>query len=239
LRHVSVEQGHDPRDATLVPFGGAGPLHACALAEALGISHILVPRFPGVLSALGMTLGSPTRDYRRSVLRPVAGLDDAALAGLLAPLLDQARSEAGPAAQLLPALDLRYTGQSFELTVSHTSDLAGTVAAFHAAHQARYGYHRPGRALELVTVRVRAVTASAACVPAYQPSERPAAAAARQVWCDTGWASAAVLQRQALPVGAAVQGPALLLQDDATTLIEPGWQGVVDAAGNLLLHRSA
>ncbi|HEY2373471.1 MAG TPA: hydantoinase/oxoprolinase family protein [Gaiellaceae bacterium] len=129
LRVVSVERGHDPRDFALVAFGGAGPLHACALAEELGIEAVLVPQAAGVLSALGLVVGEERRDRVVSYVRPLAEVDDL--------------PEEGEA-------DLRYRGQSFELTVPLEPDLA---AAFHWAHEARYGYADRTREVELVAVR--------------------------------------------------------------------------------------
>jgi N-methylhydantoinase A len=129
LRVVSVERGHDPRDFTLVAFGGAGPLHACALADELGISTVLVPAAAGVLSALGLVASEERRDHVRSYVCPL--------------------DEAGE----LPAegeADLRYRGQSFELTVPLGPDLA---ERFHRAHGERYGYSDPDRVLELVAIR--------------------------------------------------------------------------------------
>jgi N-methylhydantoinase A len=133
LRLVSVERGHDPRDFALVAFGGAGPLHACALAEELAIRTVLVPEAAGVLSALGLAASDERRDRVDSYVCP---LDEA---GEL-PLEGEA--------------DLRYRGQSFELTVPLEPDL---VAAFHRAHEARYGYADPGREIELVAVRTAEV----------------------------------------------------------------------------------
>jgi N-methylhydantoinase A len=133
LRVVSVEQGHDPRDFALVAFGGAGPLHACALAEELGIDAVLVPQAAGVLSALGLVAGDERRDHVVSYLRPLADVRD------------------------LPAegdADLRYRGQSFELTVPLQRELA---AAFHRAHEERYGYSDSEREIELVAVRTAEV----------------------------------------------------------------------------------
>jgi len=129
LRVVSVERGHDPRDFALVAFGGAGPLHACVLAEELGIGVVLVPESAGVLSALGLVAGDERRDRVVSHVRPLAEVS-----GL------PAEGEA----------DLRYRGQSFELTVPLQADLAG---AFHRAHAERYGYAEQKREIELVAVR--------------------------------------------------------------------------------------
>jgi len=134
LRVVSVERGHDPRDFALVAFGGAGPLHACALAEELGIEAVLVPEAAGVLSALGLVASDERRDRVVSYVRPLAEVRDL-----------PAEGEA----------DLRYRGQSFELTVPLEPGLA---AAFHRAHEERYGYADETREVELVAVRTAEIT---------------------------------------------------------------------------------
>jgi N-methylhydantoinase A len=237
LAHVSVEQGYDPRDVTLVPFGGAGPMHACELADSLGIGSILVPRYPGVLSALGMALSDQTRDYRRSILQLADRLDEATLALLFAPLLEQARDEAPAGARLLPALDIRYRGQSFELTVPMADSLADTLAAFHRAHNQRYGYARPAQPVEVVTLRVRSVHASSFALPAVASEPGEARQGHCRVWFPQGWTEAVVILRARLAPGERVAGPALLVQQDATTVVAPGWSGRVDNAGDLLLRR--
>jgi N-methylhydantoinase A len=135
LRLVSVERGLDPRDFALVAFGGAGPLHGCALADELGIETVLVPEAAGVLSALGLAVGDERRDFVESFVCPLEE------AGELPP-----EGEA----------DLRYAGQSFELTVPLGGDVA---AAFHRAHEDRYGYAEPARTVELVAVRTAEVRA--------------------------------------------------------------------------------
>jgi N-methylhydantoinase A/oxoprolinase/acetone carboxylase beta subunit len=133
VRVVSVERGHDPREFALVAFGGAGPLHACALADELDIDTVLVPEAAGVLSALGLVAGDERRDRVVSYVQPLA----------------EARDLPGEG-----EADLRYRGQSFELTVPLGSDLAG---AFNAAHEERYGYADPEREIELVAVRTASV----------------------------------------------------------------------------------
>jgi N-methylhydantoinase A/oxoprolinase/acetone carboxylase beta subunit len=134
LRVVSVERGHDPRDFALVAFGGAGPLHACALADELGIEAVLVPEAAGVLSALGLVAGDERRDSVVSYVRPLAEVSDLPVDG---------------------EADLRYRGQSFELTVPLQRDLA---TAFHRAHEERYGKADEEREIELVAVRTADVT---------------------------------------------------------------------------------
>jgi N-methylhydantoinase A/oxoprolinase/acetone carboxylase beta subunit len=148
IRAVSIERGYDPRQFALVSFGGAGGLHACELAERLEISTVLVPVHAGVLSALGMLVADCVRDYSRSVLgRPVepafAEMEQQAAAEL---------AEMGFAAPAVErALDLRYRGQSYEITVPH-----GDRAGFDREHERLYGYSHPGREVEAVTARVRA-----------------------------------------------------------------------------------
>ena len=172
IRVISVERGFDPRAFTLLPFGGAGPMHALALADALHISCVLAPRYPGVLSALGLVLADFTVDHSRTVMQPLANMAAADLAAAFAPLLARARADlaaegfAGEEVVLERALDLRYRGQSFELTIPLAGErFAGdepTDAArrFHAAHETRYGHARADAPVELVNVRVT----RAACV---------------------------------------------------------------------------
>jgi len=243
LAHVSVEQGHDPREFTLVPFGGAGPMHACELADSLGIRSVLVPRHPGVLSALGMTLADLVRDYRRSVLRPAAGTTDAELEALFAPLKEQARAEAAPGAQIIRTLDARYAGQSFELTVPVHVSVRAAIDAFHQAHLIRFGYNRPERPVELVTLRVRSLLPSVSQVPPMStaPESRSVPRAGSmpsgRVWFPEGWQDAPLIDRERLATEDEIVGPALLVQPDATTVVASGWSGRIDDAGNLSLRR--
>ncbi|HQF72244.1 MAG TPA: hydantoinase/oxoprolinase family protein, partial [Promineifilum sp.] len=226
IRRISVERGHDPRRFTLVAFGGGGPLHACELAAELRIPRVLVPLTPGVLSALGMLVAAPARDTSRTVMARLDGLTAGDIAAVFAPLMAQARREMAdeghdPAALALRgALDLRYAGQSHELTVAAPLDADGAAmaAAFHAAHTARYGYARPEAAVELVTARL---TATAAHTPPVQPSFAagpPAAGEAlvgrRAVWFAGGPAESALYDRERLRAGHRLAGPAVVYQYD-------------------------
>jgi N-methylhydantoinase A len=187
LRVVSVERGHDPREFALVAFGGAGPLHACALAEELEIGTVLVPSAAGVLSALGLAASDERHDRVRSYVRP---LDE------IAEL--PAEGEA----------DLRYRGQSFELTVPlGTGGSRGLAEAFHRAHEERYGYADPGRPIELVAVRTAEVKAG----PTVEPGGGE-------------------------PL--AVSGPAVVELEGATCWVPPGWVGARDGNSTLVLTRS-
>ncbi len=251
IRRISVERGHDPRRFTLVAFGGGGPLHACELAAELRIPRVLVPLTPGVLSALGMLVAAPARDTSRTVMTRLDGLTPGDIAAIFAPLVAQARQEMAdeghdPAALALRgALDLRYTGQSHELTVAAPPDANGAAlaAAFHAAHTARYGYARPEAAVELVTARL---TATAAHTPPALPSSPggPSAAGAallgrRAVWFAGGPAESDLYNRERLRAGHRLAGPAVVYQYDTTTLIPPGWGAWVDARLNLIVEPEA
>ncbi len=242
LRVISVQRGIDPRDHTLVSFGGAGGLHVCALAEALGMRRAMVPIHAGVLSALGMLVAPRARERSRSRIAPLASLDAAELAGLFAELEAAGRAELqaegvteGEIA-VSRSLDLRYQGQSWALNVPWT-DPAGSEAAFHTLHAARYG-HRLARPVELVNLRVSLRSRQAP--PALPP--RPAAAPgtpADHVSLAGHDVPVPVWPRDALAPGQVITGPALVTETVSTTWLAPGWTGEMDAWGNLLLERSA
>ncbi|HEU4326629.1 MAG TPA: hydantoinase/oxoprolinase family protein [Roseiflexaceae bacterium] len=266
IRAISVERGYDPREFTLVAFGGAGPLHAAHLAEALGMRRVLVPRFPGVLSALGMLAADVTRDASRALLAPLDALDPAALragmrdlgeAGLAALAAD---GEPPERCRVEWALDLRYAGQGYELTVpwpeaaalaeGDSSDLAPHAAAlagrFHALHERRYGHAMPGRAIEAVLLRMRAVSARPPLhlAPADEATPRvgplvPAATVSAALSAEhAGRASAPVYPRADTRPGDRIPGPAIVTQLDATTVVPPGWEAEVDTWANLVLVRN-
>jgi N-methylhydantoinase A len=251
LRRVSVERGHDPRAFTLLPFGGAGPLHACDLADSLAIRTILIPPFPGVLSAYGMLVADVVHDASQSVLLPASALmaDPTPLAEQARQLADQVTAvlvaDGIPAPDLTARLDLRYSGQSYELTVPlplpvDADALAAAMAAFHAAHAQRYGYAMPDEPVTVVTLRVVGRGPGAQPTLPRLPEQ---AGAATPVGHDAVWFRAdgptptPRYARADLAAGATLPGPALVAQYDATTLITPGWVGRVDELGNLWLHR--
>lgn len=256
LRVISVERGHDPRECTLFCFGGAGGLHAAFLAHSMGVPRVLVPRRPGLFSALGMLLADVLKDYSHTVMR---SLDDAAAAdvpGAFAPLEARAREElraegVADADMLLErTLDMRYAGQSFELGVALPEPLtaASLAAAFHARHAAAHGAAFPERAMEIVTLRLRArgvlprhATGGLEILrPASLAGEAPPATAlldTRPAVFDGRTQPTAVWQREALQPGNGLAGPAILVEYSATTVVPPGWQARVDALGNLLLTR--
>ena len=244
IRVISVERGYDPRDYTLVAFGGAGGLHGCDLAAALRMPRVLVPKFPGALSALGILRADVVRDYSQTVRLPVPSIREVR-AQLRAAFDRLAKRGAGEMAregfsprQLRQErlLDMRYIGQAYELTVSAAGDFA---AAFHRAHERRYGYADPPRALEVVNVRVRMMGLT-------QKPELPrcrtgatdprrALVGRRPAWFSGRPVTATLYRREDLRAGNVVRGPAVICEYSATTLVPPGWRARVDAYENLVL----
>jgi len=225
LRIVSVERGYDPREFALVAFGGCGGLHACEIAEQLGIRSVIVPQYAGALSALGMLMADAVRDYAGGVLggKHVESAFEA--------LEKRARRESS-ASHMERSADLRYLGQSYELNVPWKSARRAS-AAFHREHARIYGYSLPEREVEVVTVRVRARAASVK-PRLTRPAIQRRTAGIRRIWIAGAWRRVPVWNRDQL-ASAALTGPALVLDYGSTTLIPPGWRFRVDRAGNLLL----
>ena len=269
LRRVSVERGHDPRDFTLVPFGGAGPLHACDLADALGVPRIFLPPSPGVLSALGLLIADVVHESSQALL---IGADSLAaqpvvLQEKIAALAERVQTvlaaEGVSAPALEASLDIRYRGQSYELSVplalpppmAEQSNLPPTPAqasaavrqaieAFHAAHAARYGYAMRAETVEVVTVRLRGTGSGAELHLPREPQGPPDPSAARvgtkAVWFRSDSADESVCyDRARLRPGHRFDGPAIVFQFDTTTVVAPGWAAAVDERHNLWLARAA
>jgi N-methylhydantoinase A len=253
IRTISIERGHDPRRFTLVAFGGAGPLHACELAAALRIPRVLIPPHPGVLSALGMVLADIVKDYSQTVMLPALEASAETLERLFAPLYDRARADlqseglTGDDVALNPALDMRYVGQSFELTLPLTSHGPAVSEGFHAAHRQRFSYASEGEPVEIVNLRLKAVGRTAKPRFTRQESSgldpRAANVGYKQAFfLDEGAPHAArriptaLYDRERLSAGNVVVGPAVIFQLDATTIISPGWAATVDGWGNLVVE---
>jgi len=252
IRAISLERGYDPREFTLVPFGGAGPMHACELAAELGIPRVLVPGHPGILSALGVAIADVVKDYSRTVMLRGDDLDKARLEEEFHGMEQLARAELVdeglPADAMTPRrfLDVRYVGQSFELTVDCPSltgrgDLTRSIAAeFYAAHLQRFGY--ADRALPVEVVNLRLKLELAVDKPLLEPAAdcggdaSHAAVGNVEVVFAQGAVDTALYDRDRLQTGNRIAGPALLLQLDTTIVVPPGWAGVVDPYGNLLLE---
>jgi N-methylhydantoinase A len=238
LRVVSVERGHDPRDFTLVPFGGAGPLHGCALAELLGISRVLIPLAPGVLCADGLLAADLKAEFSRTL--PQAGpVDVAAAEAVFAALEDQAATwfaaeEVAADAQTLNRTALmRYHGQGGEIAVPWTTGDIGP--AFAAAHEALYGFTL-GTAAEIVTLRVEATGVMPRPPLLTLPAGRGTEAQSRRtVHFAGGTVEVPVFDRDQLGAGDRFHGPAIVTQLDATTVVPAGWTGEVHGSGAILL----
>jgi N-methylhydantoinase A len=227
IRLVSVERGHDPRDFALVAFGGCGGLHACEIARELGIRTVLVPEYAGALSALGMLLASHVRDYAAGVLNRSAFEPEFLR-------LERTARKDLPGAELIRSADIRYTGQSYELTVPWNA--ADPAVPFHREHQRVYGYSNPDRTIEIVTIRLRArFNVQKPKLLARRASSRKLAhPALRRIHSAGAWRETPVYERSNLPKRP-VPGPALVLDYGSTTLIPSGWSFSVDRAGSLKL----
>jgi N-methylhydantoinase A len=258
IRTVSIGRGHDPRHFVLVAFGGAGPLHACRLAELLDIPAIVVPPTPGVLSTSGLLSTDLKNDYVQTCYQEGPQYDLARLTAVYTDLEAQAlawlQSEQVPSEmqQLIYAADLRYAHQSFELTcpvpAGHVTQalVQELVAVFHREHRRLYSYDLPNAPVELVNLRVTAI----GLLPRLQPQIASASAltldgavvGVRPVYFDQrgGFVDTPCYTRSRLAPGMTFEGPALVDQDDATTVIFPHFHAKVDPVGNLILaHRTA
>ncbi len=255
IRTISVERGYDPRDFTLVAFGGAGPLHACELATALRIPRVLIPPHPGVLSALGMVLADVVKDYSQTVMLPASEATVEMLEALFAPLCSRAQADlqaegiADSEIRLRPALDLRYVGQSFELGVEVRAerewDVGQCIQDFHKMHQRRFSYASESEPVEIVNLRLKAVGATAKPQFSHHPlghlDPKTAQVGYKKVYfadSDAPHAArplyTALYLRDRLAPGNIVVGPAVVFQLDTTSILPPGWAATVDGWGNLI-----
>jgi N-methylhydantoinase A/oxoprolinase/acetone carboxylase beta subunit len=225
IRVVSVERGHDPRDFALVAFGGCGGLHACEIAQELGIRTVIVPEYAGALSALGMLMADAVRDHAAGVL----GRRD--IYKMFRALEKRARKESS-GAEIERTADLRYRGQSYELNVPWND--GDPAALFHREHEKIYGYANPGRDVEIVTIRVRARTTVEKAKLARSAAAGREKPEQRRIWIGGGWKKVDTWKRASL-TNRSKPGPALVLDYGSTTLVLPAWKFRVDPAGNLLL----
>ena len=236
IRVISVERGYDPRDFTLVAFGGGGPLHACSLAHALRIPRVLVPALPGALSAVGILLADAVRDFSRTVmLQANANLD-----GVFDELTERGNAEfnaEGLDGVSHRSLDLRYRGQGYELNVPYEDDY---LAAFHALHCRRYGFAREGHAVEIVNVRVRMISKSERFDPPRRTlgnGDGHQAITARQpVYFHGQVYDTPVYDRAALLPGDTFFGPAIVTEYSSATIVPPGDKLRTDALDNLIIE---
>lgn len=239
LRVISVQRGIDPAGLVLMPFGGAGGLHVCALADALGMDDILLPRYGGVLSALGMLVAPPARQYSHTVARLLQEMTAQDLEAGFASLAARGRAELAQegvtTAHVQASLDLRYEGQSSTLSVAWQADVAQAQAGFHAAHRQAYG-HALDMPVECVTLRlgVSGDSPPLALAPLKESLES-SAKGMTLVYGVPG--TVPVYQRQGLTPGQVLEGPSLICEQVATTWLEAGWRAQVEGNGNLRVRR--
>jgi N-methylhydantoinase A len=256
IRLVSIERGHDPDHFILMPFGGGGALHACAFMREIGLKCALVPRLPGITSALGCAIADLKHDVVQTVNLMLDGLDAADLerrlriAGAAANAVVASAGMPTERAEILYELDMYYLGQTHTLAVpigmtdaSHGA-LALTQAAIRAAFERAYStaFSRllPGLPVGIMSLRATAIGQrpafdAAVFSPHASSSLEKAQLGERPVWFDGGWRNASLWSRLDLPAGSSIEGPAILEQPDATTVIEPGLSGRTDALGNLII----
>lgn len=251
IRAVSTEKGHDLADFALFPFGGAGPLHASAVARECGIRRVLVPQEPGTLCARGILMSDISLDFVRSevvqvtpdswpgILDRFAGMETEGRAWLEA-------SEVAPERRgFARVIDARYKGQNHEVQVTLPATEGFTLEQFRegftAAHRQEYGYDVPERAIEVVNCRLKAIGhVERPAVPPRPPmTGTPTPRATRQVHFDAGWHDTPVFDRAALGAGLRLPGPAIVDEMSSTTVVEPGQSVTMDAAGNLILEIAA
>jgi N-methylhydantoinase A len=251
IRVVSVERGYDPRQFSLVAFGGAGAMHACELAAALRIPRVIVPAYPGALSALGILISDVVKDHSRTVLLKVgteAGSGsnnppsfpqkklDAIFAELQGEVAAELKKEHWQGRVVCePSCDLRYRGQGYELNLAYGPAL---LRRFHAEHERRYGYSSPEREVEIVTLRLRGRVASPEKlerlrIHAEEGRLRPATAS---VYFGGRQHKAQILPRSLVRPGKRYRGPAIITEYSATTVVPPSFRFMADKAGSLLVE---
>jgi N-methylhydantoinase A len=253
IRKVTVERGHDPRGCTLMAFGGAGPLHAGALAREIGIDTIVIPAAPGNFSAFGLLTADTRYDYVATVFKPMDELTPVELSAAYERLVGEAarRMSAERYDQsditFVKSAELRYVRQSFRLHVpvydieGDDGEMAAIVDRFHAEHRRAYGYASETDPVEVVNVRLTAIgripTPELRPLPARTPADGPLAGIKRDVFFDDAWRATDVYRRRELLAGDRFRGPAIVQEAGATTVVEPGFSARIDDIGNIVMKR--
>ncbi|HEX3585429.1 MAG TPA: hydantoinase/oxoprolinase family protein, partial [Candidatus Angelobacter sp.] len=251
IRVVSIERGYDPRHFSLAAFGGAGAMHACDLAQALRIPRVIVPAFPGALSALGILISDVVKDHSRTVLLRVApqskkvrGVAASAFSAQIDPVLSELKRNIAEElkkedwqgrALFEPSCDIRYRGQGYELNLPYGAEV---LKRFHAEHKRRYGYSSPERDVEIVTVRMRGRVASPEKLSRLKISEEQGNLQASVAMVHFGRErhKTQIIPRASIRAGKRFRGPAIITEYSATTVVPPGLSFGKDQAGNLLIE---
>jgi N-methylhydantoinase A len=251
IRVVSVERGYDPREYTLVAYGGAGPLHAATVADELNISRVLIPPLPGLISAYGLLAGNFQRDFARTSVESLRTLNPSQVRAEFESLESgaveelQAQGIQTDAAGRSFGLDMRYRGQGFELTVPidiadlEVGDLSTVEGRFHDMHRTRYGHSTPGEEVEAVTYRLSITIEHPNPEPLRMPEDEPAQPATLPIVVDGKPTDCEFHWRPGLRPGDKISGPAIVEEATSTTFVPGGWFAAVDGATNLVLERMA
>ncbi|HTX03051.1 MAG TPA: hydantoinase/oxoprolinase family protein [Candidatus Acidoferrales bacterium] len=249
LRIVSIERGHDPRTFTMMAFGGGGPLHACALAEALDVKRVVVPPSPGLFSAWGLLAADVRASYVRTLVTPADRLDPARVDAAFAEMESIGHEELAAqgvdtkAMAFIRELEMRYLGQGYELGIPMTT-LAEAIKAFHVKHERTYGYASREDTVEVVAARLVAIgevpkpRVAVSMAPKERVPEPPPPTHRHVYFAQKGWTNAPVHQREQLAGGTTIEGPAIIEQYDSATLVAPSWTARVDELGNLNMVRA-
>jgi N-methylhydantoinase A len=236
IRVTSLEKGYDPRDFTLVAFGGGGPVHACQLANVLRVPRVLVPALPGALSAVGILLADTMREYSRTVMLPMGVSLEGAFEEMEAQAVEDFTVE-GLEGTAYRSADLRYRGQGYELNVPFGPEMA---AQFHSLHQRHYGFANESRLLEVVNVRVRMVCPAEPFEPQAEPLHggdgEQAQIGTRSVYFDGAFQETRLYGRQMLRPGDTFSGPAIVSEYSSATVLPPGDVLRVDGLHNLVIE---
>lgn len=251
IREITVSRGIDPRDFALVAFGGAGPLHAIAIAEELELKSVIIPSNPGVLSAYGMLQADTRHDLVANYFADLDQLDEVHFGQTLDDLTVKAKEildleeVASSDRYLEPSVDLRYTGQEYTVRVEWPSDwsisqaIERLPAMFEDEHLSRYGHNNPGERIEVVNLRVTAIGKNTVIEQESQSNtvikEVPIKA---PLYFDGAWVEGEIVDRRTLVISDVVKGPAVILEPDCTSLIHPGWSATVAKGGHLMVERS-
>ncbi|MFN3171829.1 MAG: hydantoinase/oxoprolinase family protein [Hyphomicrobiales bacterium] len=259
IRLVSIERGHDPQTFSFMPFGGGGALHACALVDECELARALVPRFPGVTSALGCVIADMRQDFVQTINTTLAALDEAELGTMIQAhvddgmaLLDASGVQFG-ARDVQVELDMAYAGQTHTVAVPVTVEMTGSQVvaptsdtirdAFENAYRAAFSRLLEGGVQRILNLRTSTIGRRPKFdLSSLAPDEANATSTpygSRSVRINGAWHETALYDRLTLPVGTVIDGPAILTQPDTTILVEPGFNGRVDGFGNFIIEQQA
>ncbi len=246
IRVISIERGFDPRKFTLCSFGGAGGMHSVDVASRLRISKVIVPHNAGVFSAVGLLLANSIKDYSRSVLKLADKTENEVLKGLFSKLIKKSTWDMKKEGfvdhqiKIFPTLDLRYFGQSYEISIPFKENHS-FVSSFHLAHKKLYSYSHPNRPVEIVNIRIKAVGTTKKIrfkkYPRQSPNPLEALFGEQKLIYGQKTYKSKIYKRSYLKTGNRISGPALIVDDESTTLLPPDWRLTVDDTLNLFMQR--